>query len=69
MIIYKLPKIEELDQLLNKFMLYSNFPNTILVVDGTLIPITNPTNSRERFINRKRHASINFLIVLMQILK
>ncbi|ORD95833.1 hypothetical protein HERIO_2178 [Hepatospora eriocheir] len=44
-------------------MLYSNFPNTILVMNGTHIPITNPTNSRGRFINRKGHASISFLIM------
>ncbi|ORD92935.1 hypothetical protein A0H76_2913 [Hepatospora eriocheir] len=31
-------------------------------MDGTHISITNPTNSRGRFINRKRHADIIFFI-------
>ncbi|ORD97960.1 hypothetical protein HERIO_216 [Hepatospora eriocheir] len=31
-------------------------------MDGTHILITNLTNSRGRFINRKRHANINFFI-------
>ncbi|ORD95394.1 hypothetical protein HERIO_2528 [Hepatospora eriocheir] len=44
-------------------MLYYNFSITILVIDGTHISITYPTNSRGKFMNTKGRVTINFLIV------
>ncbi|ORD98496.1 hypothetical protein A0H76_2396 [Hepatospora eriocheir] len=32
-------------------------------MNDTYIPMTNLTNSRVRFLNKKRHTHINFLIV------
>ncbi|ORD99450.1 hypothetical protein A0H76_833 [Hepatospora eriocheir] len=51
---------------LNNYQINSCFIpifNIILVMNDTYIPITNLINSRVIFLNKKRHAHKNFLIV------
>ena len=41
------------------FVLFSEFPNVVGVVDGTQIPILKPPHDTHEYMNRKGFASIN----------
>lgn len=57
-----LPTIDEFEILSNGFQRFSDFPGTILAIDGTFVPITNPTTTEGRYYNRKGTPSLNFLL-------
>ncbi len=59
-----LPSSNEFGDLSRRFCNYSNFPGTVLVIDGTHVPISCPSENHGRYINRKGGYSLNFLVAV-----
>ena len=49
----------EVQELVNQFHVYHGFPQCMGAVDGTHIPIKEPTENASDYINRKGYTSIN----------
>lgn len=59
----KMPTLEESELITKKFESMCHFPQVLLVIDGTHIPVLAPKEGYGDFINRKGWPSYNVQIV------
>lgn len=61
--IYLPSTAEEMDKISQEFEAVANFPNVLLCIDGSHVPVRRPSGIRGApYINRKGFSSVNVLV-------